>query len=111
MYGWCECTEHWEWCWSLDSSLHNRTKCYYKPGVRYIYIALILLLIMVKTIQAQCQRCDYDWETKSEMIMVSCPSCSSKVRIRDIVKLIRIRDDPNELKGGNQNNGKWKQTR
>jgi len=25
-------------------------------------------------------KCGYEWETKSELQMVSCPSCGSKVR-------------------------------
>ena len=26
---------------------------------------------------------EYEWETNSEMIKVSCPSCGNKVKIRD----------------------------
>lgn len=33
---------------------------------------------------AECHICNYNWETQSQMIMVSCPSCGSKVRIREI---------------------------
>ena len=36
----------------------------------------------MKTVK--CQKCGYEWETNSEMIMVSCPSCGSKVKIREI---------------------------
>jgi len=28
--------------------------------------------------QVECHKCGYEWETKSEMKMVSCPSCSRK---------------------------------
>jgi len=34
--------------------------------------------------KAKCQKCKYEWETNSEMILVSCPSCGSKVKIREI---------------------------
>ena len=34
--------------------------------------------------KVKCQKCKYEWETYSEMIMVSCPSCGSKVKIREI---------------------------
>lgn len=34
--------------------------------------------------KAKCQKCKYEWETNSEMIMVSCPSCGNKVKIREI---------------------------
>lgn len=39
---------------------------------------------MEKTIKAKCQKCGYEWETKSPMIQVSCPSCGNKVVIREI---------------------------
>ena len=29
-----------------------------------------------------CDKCDYRWETKSEMYLVSCPRCASKVKIK-----------------------------
>lgn len=37
-------------------------------------------------VKAKCQKCQYEWETNSQMIMVSCPSCGSKVKIREIEK-------------------------
>ena len=27
----------------------------------------------------KCKKCNYEWETKSELIKVSCPSCGDKV--------------------------------
>lgn len=30
----------------------------------------------------ECKKCGYGWETKSELIMVSCPSCGNKVKIK-----------------------------
>jgi len=35
-------------------------------------------------ITPKCQKCGYEWETNSEMIKVSCPSCGNKVKIREI---------------------------
>ena len=34
--------------------------------------------------KAKCNKCSYEWETKSEMIFVSCPSCGSKVKIGEL---------------------------
>jgi len=34
--------------------------------------------------KAKCKRCGYEWESNSEMIMVSCPSCGNKVKLREI---------------------------
>ena len=28
-------------------------------------------------------KCGYEWETKSKMILVSCPCCSKKLKIRE----------------------------
>ena len=37
-------------------------------------------------ITAKCKKCGYEWESNSEMIMVSCPSCGTKIKIREIEK-------------------------
>jgi len=34
--------------------------------------------------KAKCPKCSYEWETNSEMIKVSCPSCGNKVQIREL---------------------------
>ena len=34
--------------------------------------------------KAKCQKCNYEWDTESQMIMVSCPSCGIKVKIREL---------------------------
>ena len=36
------------------------------------------------SMKAKCTKCNYEWDTKSEMIFVSCPSCNNKVKIREI---------------------------
>jgi Zn finger protein HypA/HybF involved in hydrogenase expression len=38
----------------------------------------------MKPIKAKCKKCKYEWDSNSQMIMVSCPSCGSKVKIREI---------------------------
>ncbi len=38
----------------------------------------------METIKAKCQKCSYEWDTNSKLIMVSCPSCGTKVKIREI---------------------------
>jgi len=30
----------------------------------------------------KCQKCKYEWNTKSKMIWVTCPSCQKKVRTK-----------------------------
>ncbi|MEK6882649.1 MAG: hypothetical protein AABY22_23710 [Nanoarchaeota archaeon] len=37
--------------------------------------------------EAKCQKCNYQWETESPMVMVSCPSCGNKVKIREIEEI------------------------
>ena len=36
---------------------------------------------MLKT---KCKKCSYEWETKSKMFMVSCPSCGNKVKVKEL---------------------------
>ena len=38
----------------------------------------------MKILKVKCSKCKYEWETKSLMILVSCPSCGSKNKIRGI---------------------------
>ena len=33
--------------------------------------------------KARCKKCDYEWETRSQMFFVSCPKCNNKVDIRE----------------------------
>ena len=33
----------------------------------------------------KCKNCEYEWQTKSTHIFVTCPSCYKKVKIRDVV--------------------------
>lgn len=39
---------------------------------------------MTEKTKAKCLKCGYEWETRSELIKVSCPSCGDKVRINEI---------------------------
>jgi len=34
----------------------------------------------------KCPKCDYEWETKSEMMYVTCPNCRLKVENDKLVK-------------------------
>ncbi len=36
--------------------------------------------------KAKCSKCGYEWESNSDMIQVSCPSCGNKVKIREVEK-------------------------
>ena len=38
--------------------------------------------------EAKCQNpnCKHKWDSKSKMMFVSCPSCGSKVKLRDKVE-------------------------
>lgn len=31
----------------------------------------------------RCEECGYEWDTRSQMVRVSCPSCGAKVKIRE----------------------------
>ena len=50
---------------------------------------MLIIINEVKTMKAKCNKCDYEWDTQSRLMMVSCPSCGQKVKIRDAV----IKDD------------------
>jgi Zn finger protein HypA/HybF involved in hydrogenase expression len=32
----------------------------------------------------KCKNCNYEWDTKTKMIYVSCPSCLKKVKVEEI---------------------------
>lgn len=34
----------------------------------------------------KCDKCKYEWETKSKLRFVSCPSCLQKVQIKEVDK-------------------------
>jgi len=33
--------------------------------------------------KVKCPKCKHEWETKSQLKMVTCPSCQLKVRIKE----------------------------
>ena len=33
--------------------------------------------------RVKCDKCDHEWETKSKLKMVTCPSCQLKVKIKN----------------------------
>jgi len=35
---------------------------------------------MIKRVKMTCPRCGYEWESKSQMFLVSCPRCGNKVK-------------------------------
>lgn len=61
-----------------------------KATITFIY-TLILLILMEIT----CGKCLYKWNTKSELIKVSCPSCGHKNFIIKEVKKEVIEDGRN----------------
>lgn len=34
--------------------------------------------------KAKCKNCGYEWETESNHVYVTCPSCMKKVKIREV---------------------------
>ena len=38
---------------------------------------------MNKSNKSKCLKCGYAWETKSDHVYVTCPSCLGKVKIKD----------------------------
>lgn len=34
--------------------------------------------------KAECLKCNYEWTTRSPMVLVSCPNCGNKVKVRKI---------------------------
>lgn len=47
-------------------------------------------MIMLK-MKVRCKNCGYEWETKSQMVLVSCSSCGNKVRVRDTKNAERLK--------------------
>ena len=45
-------------------------------------------------IKIKCPKCNYEWETKSKLKMVTCPCCQLKVRVEEKKKSIHSVDDP-----------------
>ena len=57
-----------------------------KPHIRSVGTDYRKLVDDKKVTEAKCEKCDYGWTTKSDMVFVSCPSCGNKVKIREIKK-------------------------
>ncbi len=38
---------------------------------------------MTEKTKTKCPKCEYEWESRSKLIMASCPSCGNKVKLRD----------------------------
>jgi len=36
----------------------------------------------------KCQKCGYEWWTRSRLIFATCPSCFAKVRVRELPKKV-----------------------
>jgi len=32
--------------------------------------------------KVKCPKCNHEWETKSKLVLVTCPSCQLKVKIK-----------------------------
>lgn len=47
----------------------------------------------------KCPKCNYEWETKSKMVFVSCPSCLLKVK-----NDMKSDNNDSKLKGENKDN-------
>ena len=43
----------------------------------------------------KCTNCNYEWETKSELMYVSCPSCRLKVKNDNKVKIKEKKNERN----------------
>ena len=41
--------------------------------------------------EVKCKKCGYEWDTKSELIKVSCPSCGDKINKEEGHNLIIVR--------------------
>lgn len=37
---------------------------------------------MPEGIEAECHRCEYEWEYTGKMVKATCPSCGAKVTVR-----------------------------
>ena len=42
-----------------------------------------MLPILILIMKIKCKKCNYEWETKSKLWTVSCPSCGTKNEIKN----------------------------
>ncbi len=40
------------------------------------------MLIIMTMVNIKCPKCGYEWECKSKLIYVSCPSCRFNIKIK-----------------------------
>jgi len=40
-------------------------------------------------VKIKCQKCKYEWETKSKLFSVTCPCCGYKTSIKSIEKEVK----------------------
>jgi len=40
-----------------------------------------VVVVINITMKIKCPKCDHEWETKSQLKMVTCPSCQLKVKL------------------------------
>ncbi len=39
-------------------------------------------MFIIMAMKIKCPKCDYEWECKSKLIYVSCPSCRYNIKIK-----------------------------
>lgn len=44
----------------------------------------------IEKVELKCNKCGYSWKTKSKLFQVSCPSCGSKIKAREIKSGIEV---------------------
>ena len=54
--------------------------------------------------EVQCPKCDYEWETNSQLLFITCPNCQLKSR-REDVQLNPLQED--EIKEGDEEWTGW----
>jgi len=43
--------------------------------------------------KVKCPKCKHEWETKSKLVLVTCPSCQLKVRIKKEKQIEGVQHD------------------
>ena len=71
----------WNNTWNKIPRQHDSQTIHLKKKKK---TQIAIIKIQDDSMTIKCPKCSYEWDTKSKLIYVCCPSCRSSVKIRDI---------------------------
>lgn len=55
----------------------------FNPILFIVYEVYKVIVVVVFMVKVKCPKCPHEWDTKSQLINVSCPSCNGKVKVEE----------------------------